>query len=1426
MKHIYFFAFLFFSLLVKGQTINIQIPNGEICTSKKTPIKFTTNGSFGTNNRFRVELLHKYYRPGTSIIETKTITVSEEGLSNPMDIVIPDDILSSFGQLRVVSTDPVVSSPWSNNVYFKFLINGTLSGDDLTNSFEPVTLKLNILKGAKPYELSFLDSTGVIKTPNSFGATYILNPEKTTTYKISKIINECGVGTITGEQKVRVNPINFRFIRMQIPSAACVGDKGIVTIDSDKPFAANNKFSLVLYKLGPISTPTNEIRLPLEYVSEKNYSFVVSSDLEGYSYHARVESSLPYCLTTNFLSLPVNSSFKVKILTEELNISYGTKADIKYEFSGNIDHNENLLWTAQNAFKVPITNTVYNPNINNKQKTITVEPLMSDTYSISKAPYHSCGRASVFEGKTKVNITTGFNISTSNKTIVVCENDKVDIAIKKFGTFPANNKFKVEFAFAANNPIFFDAYLINDSTLRVDHLKGPNLGKSALGNLWVISSNPEIRSLGYVKVEINTVPNLTFPTTNISTYNVNAGNSFEFPVSITGRANYGPIKLLINDGKLDFTLINTTVLPIANTIYQIKEISSECGKTTFENKKINVTVSNPQNIKQAIAINLYYQPTFCRKNSIVIPFVVNGETDLSDEYIVEAQYSQGNVVSYIELGSSKSYEIKIIVPEIFTNYNWLYIRVTNKKRKISSGFITIKIDDAPKAQVLNFSQEILMGSEQAIQYKATGLSEMIVEFSSGEKKNQPASTGGSDNYYMSKRIFTNSSFSISKISNACGVGTSEGKADFVVKPYKLFIEHLPVNRFCEGETLKIPFGFEGAKPVQINIQAQISESPTQNYGDIPTKVEGNFIFVTLPQGTLKQNPNFYIKIVDVNQTGFSSSPTQITINRKPEIKLTAYDNMEKTTTSLTTFDARLKVVNINGAIGFQYGLIPNVNINNSYSSTEPRVSPNSKTSYSIKYVYNDCGYGTFQGSVEVKVSPSLALKNIPQAACIGSTFKAEYTTLGDFETNNVLTFELINQNSGKLTTIGESKNNEKLTEFKVPTDLPSGTYYLKVSSSTPVLSASSSTLGKVINIGSSPSGELFGNTNSNSGDKLYLNLKMTGDLFPIKYTLSDGINGSILYQNTSKNYLIPVSPKATTNYSIVELSNACGISKSDKQVKVTINASQALNIFTTNIQAVSGKICTGKNITISYTTSGVLKGNEIFTVQISDFNGDNFINLKTHGNISPLTAELPSTLAQGDYYRIRVVANSPSSSSAFHSSVPIKISPTAKLFTNQLIYEPNKDVVANLKFTGSFPVYFSFGMDSLKSNIYQTNDSLYNLSFKPVLNQNSVVFKLFSVGNSDCGLGKVIGNNKLLIELLTANEPLFKDLIEVFPNPTEDIIRINTKEKTVSLKLTNAQGKTLIEHPNFDNKELNISNFAQGSYYLTINHSTFKVIKL
>lgn len=1421
--------FILFILVIPtitfSQTLSIQNPSGDLCTSKKNVINFTSTGAFGSNNKFKIELSYNYKKSGSSNTETKIITVSEESGLNQIPIIIPDTISNTFGKLRVVSTDPIVQSPWSANVYFKFLISGNLLGEFLTNSFEQVPLNISLLKGARPFILKFNDSTGVIKDPSSFyGDTYILNPEKTTSYSVKEVTNECGIGKITGEQLVKVNPINLRLMGLNFTSPACVGDKGFVTFNMDRPFDKENKFFLYVYSNGNNNTKINEIRLPLEYVSDNTYSYKLLPEMEGKNFHAVLESTAPYCKSTNNFAFSVEQNYKVKILTEKLDIPYGVKGTINVQYGGNADHNTYFDWVAEKANKVPITNieNIYDEKI----KKYTVEPLFSDVYKITSAAYRNCTRSSIVEGKTNINVTSGFNISENNKPISVCENGQVDIIIKKLGTFPADNKFKFEFSYSSTNSLFFDAYFINDTTLRVDHINSPFPGKTASGNLWVISTNPNIKSLKFLSITINSTPTLTLSNPNNPVYNSEAGKRFDLPVVVNGSSNI-PYSLLINDGKNDFSLINTGVFPISSTTYNIKEISNACGKSILVNKSIKVQVSNPQNLKQSISLNMGYQPIYCKNKPIDVPFVVNGESDTSDVYTVEAIKYENSVANYIELGSSKKFQINISIPEVFSEYNSLPIRVTNKKRKISSPDLFLYLDDVPKANFFGAAErEVILGTPIILQFKAKSYSEMAIEFSTGEKISQSVFNSGSGEYNFSKFIKQSTIFSISKISNRCGVGNSTGEIKIDTKPYKFIIENLSNLNYCEGENIHIRYGFEGNIPQNFNAQVQISESYNQNYGDLPTKVEGEFLVATIPVGLLKNSPKFYLRIKENNETGYPSTPILISINKKPEIKLVAQDNSDIAIYSKKSQGAQLKIINLNGAFGFKYGLFPATNVCTSYSYTDPRVSPDTSTIYSIRYAYNECGYGKFQGSVNVKAAASLVLNNIPQLACLGTKIKIDFSATGDFESNNIITVELQNLSNNVFTKIGETKLTGLTKEFLIPNDLASGNYYVNIKSSAPALASNSNFLGKILKVEAPPLGNLQGNTISNPGEKVNLVLKLSSGTLPIIYELSDGTKGKVQYMEASNSYSIPVTPKLSTNYFIKELINSCGTSKSDKQITVTVNEPQPLLITTTNVQPVNGKICAGKNILVNFSTTGPLKGNEAFSVQISDLNGNNFINIPTKGNSSPITAELPSNLVQGDYYRVRVVSNVPSAGSAFHSSIPIKIAAVGQLQINKLIYEPAKDAVANLKFSGTFPIYFSFGNDSLKAPTFQAKDSLYNFAFKPTFPNGVSVYKLFKVSNSDCGVGIVIGNNKLQIELLTEVEPHFINYIEVFPNPVQEILKINAKENIFLLKLTNTLGKVIIEKDFYESKELNISHLPSGTYYLTINHTNFKIVKL
>jgi dienelactone hydrolase len=67
--------------------------------------------------------------------------------------------------------------------------------------------------------------------------------------------------------------------------------------------------------------------------------------------------------------------------------------------------------------------------------------------------------------------------------------------------------------------------------------------------------------------------------------------------------------------------------------------------------------------------------------------------------------------------------------------------------------------------------------------------------------------------------------------------------------------------------------------------------------------------------------------------------------------------------------------------------------------------------------------------------------------------------------------------------------------------------------------------------------------------------------------------------------------------------------------------------------------------------------------------------------------------------------------------------------------------------------------------------------------------------------------------------------ITVFPNPTTNVINLNV-EGEVNYKLYNSIGQLVLENLlNDNNKQVDLSNFSEGIYYIRISDKTIKVIK-
>jgi hypothetical protein len=74
--------------------------------------------------------------------------------------------------------------------------------------------------------------------------------------------------------------------------------------------------------------------------------------------------------------------------------------------------------------------------------------------------------------------------------------------------------------------------------------------------------------------------------------------------------------------------------------------------------------------------------------------------------------------------------------------------------------------------------------------------------------------------------------------------------------------------------------------------------------------------------------------------------------------------------------------------------------------------------------------------------------------------------------------------------------------------------------------------------------------------------------------------------------------------------------------------------------------------------------------------------------------------------------------------------------------------------------------------------------------------------------------------LTKENTPL---CILVYPNPTTDILMIDCKEKRVGVQIYDVTGRKILET---NDDVLDVSNFAQGSYFLYIEKQVFKIIKI
>lgn len=264
--------------------------------------------------------------------------------------------------------------------------------------------------------------------------------------------------------------------------------------------------------------------------------------------------------------------------------------------------------------------------------------------------------------------------------------------------------------------------------------------------------------------------------------------------------------------------------------------------------------------------------------------------------------------------------------------------------------------------------------------------------------------------------------------------------------------------------------------------------------------------------------------------------------------------------------------------------------------------------------------------------------------CVGDSLKITFNLEGLFENNNQL-FVDISDKFGRNYQRIESRFSGTKLAIKLPNNLPEGDdYRLRLTASRP---ETISPVSENFAIRTYPNASLTASNTSiypSESTNLQLNLGGSGTW---SFELSDG---TVIKNSRQNTYNFSQSPFETTTYSIVSIKNMCG--EGQKGNPVTINVLQPQ----IRAEALStSTICQGQSIKLAISIVGKLSSNNQLVIQISDQNGENFIDLPTQVSLFNVSAQIPPTFQTGTGYRLKVLAKN----TDYFSSVigPITIIP-------------------------------------------------------------------------------------------------------------------------------------------------------------------------
>ncbi|MFN4145355.1 MAG: T9SS type A sorting domain-containing protein [Runella sp.] len=777
----------------------------------------------------------------------------------------------------------------------------------------------------------------------------------------------------------------------------------------------------------------------------------------------------------------------------------------------------------------------------------------------------------------------------------------------------------------------------------------------------------------------------------------------------------------------------------------------------------------------------------CEGTNVSVNFTATNVPNLSQRlFTVQLSNPQGTFTNPLNLATGRSSPIVVTLPTTVLggDYRLRVIADTVGITYIPSGVFTLL--KRPTAHLIG-DTTIQVGGTATLSIFFSGNGPWTYTFT-----NANAGTTSSNPLRGIVQPTTTTTYTLQSVSNICGAGTVSGGARVRVQPR--ITTTFATSSVCAGATTTVPFTLLGAfDTTGIVFTAQLSDIRGSFAAPISIG-QGNQspIAVRFPPNIVAAN-GYRVRVI-------ANAPSSIIESSPFEIRPLPTASISGTTT-ITAGESATLQLDFTGDAPWTYTLSNQQTATVSSTPTLLTVSPMTTTNYSVTSIRNNCGTGQTSSSIAtVTVIPRISTAEVALGSvCVGANVSVPFVVTGFFAGPPTFTVQLSDAQGSFSNPRNLNSGNSSPINVSIAS-VPAGTgYRLRVvanANATVVPSAAFTIRGR-------PTATLSGSSTINFGETATLSLQFTGDS-PWSFTLSDGTTGTA----DRSPFPVNVRPNQTTVYALTSVRNLCGEGSSTGSATVTVMP----RVLTENPASV---VCSGRPIEIRFSVGGVLPTGTIFQAQLSDSLG-NFVNpiLIGTGTSSPLTANIPASIASGGRYRWRVIiADNPNIVAIASTQFSVGRRPVATLSGGgNFPLRPGDEILLVIQFAGDAPWTYTLSDNTTGT----TSSSPMILTANPLI---PTTYTLKSVTNI-CGEGSVSGSvfaNVIITNIENNPSPT----LLAFPNPFTERLHIKILDSQASAwQLVDVNGKVVLQNsllpPTEYLETVDTKQWPSGRYWLRI----------